>query len=47
MTLLSLAPNLNLRPMRAAWFQLLWLAAYITATSEWPPNFLLYQTTPK
>ena len=41
------APNLNLRPMGVAWFRLPWSAVYITATSAWPPNLLLYRTTAK
>ena len=28
-------------------FRFPWSAVYITATSEWPPNLLLYQTTTK
>jgi hypothetical protein len=32
------APNLNLRPMGAAWFRFPWSAAHITATSAWPPK---------
>jgi hypothetical protein len=46
-TPLFLAPNLNLRPMRAAWFRFPWSAAYITATSEWQPNLLLHRTNTK
>jgi len=41
-TPLFLTPNLNLRPMRAAWFRFPWSAVYTIARSEWPPN--LYST---
>src|SRR3974377_2595671 len=46
-TPLFLASNLNLRPMGFAWFRFPWSAVYITATSAWPPNLLLYRTTAK
>jgi hypothetical protein len=37
----AIAPNLNLRPMGAAWFRFPRSAVYIIATSAWPPNLLL------
>ena len=46
-SLLFLAPNLNLRPMRAFDSRGRRSAAYIIATSEWPPNLLLHQTSTK
>jgi len=39
------APNLNRWPTRVVWFRFPWSAVYITATSAWPPNLLLYRTT--
>ena len=41
------APNLNQRPMGAAWFRFPWSAVCIIATSEWPLNLLRPQNKRK
>ena len=38
---------LNLRPNGSRLVSIPWSAVYITATSAWPPNLLLYRTTAK